>query len=324
MPRKQVGQLGFEDARGSLRRGRRPERLEAMGRLIDWAALAGVLAPVDQVSAKGEAAWPALVLFKALILQRWHDLSDEGLEAALFDRLSFQAFCGLSLEDDVPDHATLWRFRQKLSQAGLMEALFAELERQFDAQGMVVRQGTLIDASLLEAAARRPTKKQGKTSRVDPDARFGSGNQRGRYTFGYKAHVAVDEGSLLVRAVRVTPANVQEIEVACDLVRGDEKAVLADRGYDAKRLRDHLERHGIDNLVMRRGGYRRPVTAEDVLRNHAIAPRRRVVESVFGTLKRIYRMDRLRYFTMARNATSLSLAFIAYNIRRCLSLAAAA
>lgn len=295
-----------------------------MGQLIDWVALEGVLAPVDQVAAKGEASWPALVLFKALILQRWHDLSDEGLEAALFDRLSFQAFCGLSLDDDVPDHATLWRFRQKLAKAGLMEALFAELERQFDARGMVVRQGTLIDATLLEAAARRPTKKQGKTSQVDPDARFGSGNQRGRYTFGYKAHVAVDEGSLLVRAVRLTPANIQEIDVACELVQGDEKAVLADRGYDARRLRDHLEHKGIDNLVMRRGGRGRPVCEADVARNHAIAPRRRIVESVFGTLKRLYRMDRLRYFSQARNATSVAIALIAYNLRRCLSLANAA
>lgn len=324
MPRKQVGQLGFEDALGAARRGRRPDRLEAMGRLIDWAAVERVLSPVDQVAAKGEASWPVLVLFKALILQRWHDLSDEGLEAALFDRLSFQAFCGLSLDDDVPDHATLWRFRQKLSKAGLMEALFAELERQFDAKGMVVRQGTLIDASLLEAAARRPAVKDGKTSAVDPDARFGTGDGRGRYTFGYKAHIAVDEGSLLVRAVRLTPANVQEIEAACDLVQGDEKAVLADRGYDAKRLRDHLESRGIANLVMRRGGYGRPVSDEDVARNHAIAPRRRIVESVFGTLKRLYRMGRLRYFTQARNATSVALALIAYNLRRCLSIASAA
>src|ERR1051326_5919100 len=106
MPRKHVGQLGFEDGLVSVRRGRRADRLAVIHGLIDWAALEVVLGPVDGVAAKGEPSWPALVLFKALILQRWHDLSDEGLEAALFDRLSFQAFCGLALGDDVPDHAT--------------------------------------------------------------------------------------------------------------------------------------------------------------------------------------------------------------------------
>lgn len=324
MPVKDVGQLGFEDARFSARRRKaKADRLGEIDGLVDWSEIEAVLARLGRVSSKGEPAWPALVLFKGLLLQRWYDLSDEGLEAAVYDRMSFTAFSGLSLEDDVPDHSTYWRFREKLAKAGLMDAALTALERQFEAKGVIVKQGTLIDATLLQAAARRPRMDEGKESLSDPDARFGTSNQRGRFVFGYKAHVALDEGSLLVRAVEFTPANVQEIEVAPRLVRGDEACVLADRGYDGAALRDLLDRLGIENGIMKRGGYRRPVSQDDIARNHALAPRRRIVESIFGTLKRIYRMGRLRYFNQTRNAASIAITLFAYNLRRFHTLATA-
>ena len=316
MPHKQVGQLGFEDGLLAQRRGRQRDDLGAISALIDWAGIEAVLSPVASKARKGEPSWPVLVLFKALLLQRWHDLSDEGLEAHLFDRLSFRRFCGLSLGDDVPDHSTLWRFRERLARAGLIEPLFAELQDQLERHGVLVKRGTLIDATLVAAAARRPRMEEGKTSANDPDARFGTNNERGRFEFGYKGHIAVDEGSGLVRAQRLTPANVQEIEVAALLVQGDEAEVLADRGYDGARLRDHLAAKGIRNGVMQRSQKGRPLSPEEAARNHAIAPRRRKVEAVFGTLKRIYRMSRMRYFNGARNALAFGLALFACNLRR--------
>lgn len=316
MPRKQVGQLGFEDGLVAQRRGRQRDDLGAISGLIDWAGIEAVLSPVISTARKGEPSWPALILFKALLLQRWHDLSDEALEAHLFDRLSFQRFCGLSLGDDVPDHSTIWRFREKLAGRGLIEPLFAELQRQLEGKGVLVKQGTLIDATLITAAARRPKMEEGKTSACDPDARFGINNERRRYEFGYKGHIAMDEGSALVRGQTLTPANLQEIEVATSLVQGDEAAVLADRGYDGARLRDHLAARGISNGVMQRGQRGKPLSPGEVARNHAIAPRRRKVEAVFGTLKRIYRMSRMRYFNLSRNALAFGLALFAYNLRR--------
>lgn len=323
MPRKQVGQLGFEDGFLAQRRGRRADDLSAIAELVDWEGIERLLSPVVPVSRKGEPSWPPLVLFKVLLLQRWHDLSDEAMESALFDRLSFLSFCGLSLEDDVPDHSTIWRFREKLAGGGLIEPLFEALQRQLEARGVLVKQGTLIDATLVRAAARRPRVEEGKTSRSDPDARFGANNERHRFVFGYKGHIAVDEGSMLVRAWRLTAANVQEIEVAAGLVRGDEHEVLADRGYDARRLHQHLAERGIGDGVMRRAGKGRPLAPAQLQRNHDLAPRRRTVEAVFGTLKRIYRMERLRYFNHARNAVAFGLALFAYNLRRLAKLAPA-
>lgn len=163
---RRIGQLGLLDAAVSRRKSRRADVLDDVGRLLDWAAFERLLAVIP-VAAKGEPSFPALMMFKALLLQRWYGLSDPAMEAALFDRLSFQRFAGLSLDDETPDHSTIWRFRERLTKMGLIEELFAELQRQLNTHGLLIKQGTLIDASMVTSAARRPRKEDGTTSPVD-------------------------------------------------------------------------------------------------------------------------------------------------------------
>lgn len=315
MPRRRIGQMSWLDGALAQRHERHRDPLAEVHGLVDWAPFGRALDGLHR-AAKGEAAYPPLMMFKVLLLQRWYNLSDPAMEAALFDRMSFLRFVGLSAEDETPDHTTIWRFREAVSKAGLIEPLFAELQRQLEARGLVVKTGTLIDASLISSAARRPRMDEDKASPIDPDARFGTSNERGRFTFGYKMHVAVDQGSTLVRAFRLTPANIQEVMVGPELVQGDEAVVYADRGYDAARMRDHLEARGIASGIMRRGQRNRPLPAEEVEHNHALSLKRRPVEAVFGTLKRTYGFHRMRYFTAARNALALALACIAFNLRR--------
>lgn len=324
MPRRHVGQLGFLDAAASRRGNGGVDTLAEIGRLVDWAALELLLDGIH-ASPRGEASYPPLVMFKALLLQRWYGLSDPALESALSDRLSFMRFCGLTLEDRTPDHTTLWRFRQALAEGGLIERCLAELGRQLDAAGVVLKAGTLIDASLVTSAARRPRMDEGQTSPVDPEARFGASNERGRFAFGYKVHVAVDQGSGLVGAVALTPANIQEVEVAPDLLVGAAGTVYADRGYDSEGLREVLAERGLGDGLMRRrrSGGRQAALPPDVLaRNHQLSLVRRAVEGVFGTMKRTYRLGRMRCFTLARNRVDLILFAIALNLRRWRSLVA--
>ena len=119
MARKRVGQLGFGDGLVSGRGGRAADQLARISGLIDWPSLERVLAPVEpRATGKGMAGWPSLVLFRALLLQRWYDLSDEALEASLSDRLSFLRFIGLALSDRVPDAKTIWLFREHLARPG--------------------------------------------------------------------------------------------------------------------------------------------------------------------------------------------------------------
>src|SRR5262249_10907285 len=182
MAQRKIGQLGLLDAALAQRGEGRRDVLDEINRLLDWSTFERALSKL-YTAPKGEAPYPPLMMFKVLLLQRWHSLSDPQMEVALFDRLSFQRFAGLSLDDKTPDHTTIWRFGERLGQDGLIELLMAELTRQLDQHGLVIKQGTLIDASLVASAARRPRMDEGRESAVDPDARFGTANDRGRFIF---------------------------------------------------------------------------------------------------------------------------------------------
>jgi IS5 family transposase len=315
---RRTGELGFADAALAGRASKGSDDLTQIDGLVDWVPIETLLSGLVKPKAKGEAAYPPLVLFKALLLQRWHGLSDPQLEAALSDRLSFLRFCGLSLEDRVPDHSTLWRFRQKLADSRLDEALMGQLDGQLQAAGAVVRTGTLIDASLIRSAARRPLSPDGAKARshADPQANFGRGGVRGGYTFGYKLHIAVDQGAGLIRRLLLTPANRQEVSLAPDLVRAGDGHVYGDRGYDAKSLRQHLTELGLGDGLMHRARKDQPLDPAKAARNQALIPIRRPIEAVFGTLKRSYRLARFTTFSQDRNRTVLNLAAFAYNLRR--------
>ncbi|WP_424362455.1 transposase [Methylocystis parvus] len=166
MPKRRVGQLDFVDGLVAQRPQSRPSALMEIARLVDWAPFEKLLGAIP-VAARGEPSYPALVMFKALLLQRWHGLSDPEMETALADRLSFMAFAGLALGDPTPDHSTIWRFREKLGSHDLLDPLLAEANRQIEATGLMVKQGTLIDATLVTSAARRPRMDEGKTSSTD-------------------------------------------------------------------------------------------------------------------------------------------------------------
>lgn len=319
MGRRRIGQLGLMDAALAKRGNGRRDALDELHGLLDWAVFDRLLCGVHR-AAKGEPSYPPLMMFKVLLLQRWHSLSDPAMETALYDRLSFQRFAGLSLDDETPDHSTIWRFREKLGEDGLMEQLMDELTRQLDARGLLIKQGTLIDASLVTSAARRPRMGESAISPVDPDARFGTGNERGRFTFGYKMHVAVDQGSSLVRECLLTPANIQEVSVAAALVPEQAGTVYGDRGYDSAQFRSHLAEHGCGDGVMRRARAKHPLSPAEVESNHALSLVRRAVESVFGTLKRSYGFARMRFYNARRNAVAVVLACMAFNIKRVHSL----
>ena len=147
-----LGQLSLADS--VLRTGALGKAvLERVGALIDWQPVAQLLAPLRQGS-MGAPRYPALVLFKALLLQQWYALSDEALEEVITDRLSFRRFMGLALADPVPDHSTLWRFREQLGASGLAEQAFTVITGQIEQSGFVLRRGTLKGAT---AGIRRQT-----------------------------------------------------------------------------------------------------------------------------------------------------------------------
>lgn len=289
-------------------------RLERIAGLLDWLRLEQLLGGIYG-SQTGRPSFAPVVMLRVLLLQGWYGLSDPGMEEALGDRLSFRRFAGLALDERVPDHSTISRFRTLLAKRGLAEAIFAEVARQLDEKAVTIKQGTLIDATVIAAAAAEPPKqKGGGRSAADPDAAWVKHGTKAR--FGYKMHVAVDQGTGIVRRAIVTPANIQEVSHGHDLVIGDERAVYGDKGYVGPRLREHLAALGIRNRIQHRRWKDRPLTARQLLRNRLIGYVRGRVEGVFGALKRSYGLARMRFMGLTRNTSATLLTLVAWNLAR--------
>jgi transposase, IS5 family len=292
--------------------------LDELNRLIDWSKIEELFADV-YASPEGRASFPVLLYVKILLLQTWWGLTDEGVEEALDDRLSFRRFAGLPLDEPAPDHTAIWRFRQKL-QGARLEALFAEIHDQLDALGLVVRKGTLIDATLLKSKARPPRPKQGEVSAADPQASLI--RRKGKATYGYKAHLAVDEVSELVRGVEVTAADIHDSLAFQCLVQGDEARVTADKAYADKKNRQLLAKLGIRDCILKKAHKFRELTGYESFVNTVWSQQRAPVERWPAALKGRCRLGRLRYVGLARNTTAVVLACVALNLRRAARLLA--
>ena len=147
---RQMGQRGFADELVKKRKDK--GRLEKISAIIDWERIAQLVAPI-YAAPEGRPSYPPLVMVRALVLGQWYRLSDPGLEGARSDRLSFRRFVGLSLENDTPDDATLWRFRNELGKRKIDVQLLSEINDQPERRGLFVKSGTLLDATLVRAIA---------------------------------------------------------------------------------------------------------------------------------------------------------------------------
>jgi len=295
-------------------------KLERLNALIDWAPLERVARRLRR-GTTGRPPYAPLAMLKALYLQALYDLSDPGLEEALMDRLSFRRFCGFALDAGAPDETTICRFRAAAD--GLLLAAFAEINNQLDAKGLILRKGTLMDATLIASCDRPPPAAVGlgQGHAKEPDADWT--RKQGKAFFGYKAHIGVDQGSSLIRRVVLTSAKVSESEVAEQLICGDERAAYGDKAYERKDRRARLKAVGINDRIMhRRHKYLPALPHWQRRRNDLIARRRAPVEAVFSAFKRLYGQTRARCRTLARNASRLIAVATVYNLRRAAHLTA--
>jgi IS5 family transposase len=321
-------------------RSRSDQFFRAVELAVDWSGIEEELGVIHN-SRRGRPSHPPLLLFKTLLLQRWYDLSDPAVEDALNDRKSFARFVGLALDQSAPDHSVICRFRRELVARGLMDRLIARLMEQIEAKDLVVKQGTLMDATLIRSAARSPTGPRqrkaanskaadseaaaepaapaadpyisGKLSRIDPDARWV--RKGGKATFGYKLHIAADDDRRIVRAHRVTAANVNDCLRGPDLVQPDGGAHYADKGYACQPLRDKLAKLGLEDGVMQLGTRHHPLRPAERRRNRILAKLRSKVEGVFGEMKRTFGLGRTRYLGLPKVQLECDLAVFAFNLK---------
>jgi IS5 family transposase len=298
MAQRQIGQEAFHF-------GAKAERMTSLDELlalIDWAIMEEPLAGLYK-SPKGEKAWPPLAMFKALLLATWYSLSDVALAEALADRASFRRFCGFARDEATPERTAFVRFRSLLTARGLDRSLFAAIARDLETKGACVRKGTLIDATII-----------GSASKGDEDAAWVKHKSRAP-AHGYKAHIAADKDTGIIREVETTPANEADVNVAPALIPDEPGEVYADRAYDALSVEKAIEAKGGTPKLMRKG--HRWLPAERLEEhNRPLRPIRSRIEKIFGTWKRSYHFRSMRWVGLAKASLQVHLAVIAYNVKR--------
>lgn len=308
MARRRIGQ---EQLRLSTDQSRRSGTLDEIAGLIDWAEIDGRLARI-YASAKGEQAWPPLALFKAQLLAVWYDLSDVKLAEALDDRASFRRFCGFAFGEPTPERTAFVRFRRELVAGSLDRVLFEAVTCQLDGKGMVVRTGTLIDASVIASATVK-----------DKEAHW-VGHRRKAPVHGYKAHVAADADGGIVRSVETTPANVNDGRMLGAVLPESPGEVYADLAYASAANEQEIRAAGGQPCLPGRGVWAAAGDGAALVRletwNAQVGRVRRRIEKIFGTWKRSYGLRRMRWRGLARAALQVRLTATAYNLRRAVSI----
>src|SRR5258708_3257315 len=258
---------------------------------------------VEGNPAGGAPHWPIVTMLKIVFLQKCFGLSDPMAEEMLKDRISFRRFVGLSFDDKTPDHSTISTFRDRLRTKGHGSTLFEQTLEVLRTKGLVVNQGTLIDATILEAPL--GGKRADGSNSADPCA--SKTVKGGRSYHGYRAHVATDRRGIITDYVYDT-ASVSEHEHFDHLARHQHKAGIADRGCRSKDRVDRLRQRGVvAGICHRRVRGQKELTAQQKRFNRLIAPIRAFVEHPFAWIKGRLNNRRARYRGLARNALDFAL-----------------
>jgi transposase, IS5 family len=295
---------------------RREKFLARMETLIPWAQLLAVIEPFYP---KGERGRPPVGLERMLrvyFLQQWYGLADEALEDALYDSQALRGFARIDLAaEGVPDATTLLKFRRLLETHDLCKGIFAAINADLGARGLLLREGTLVDATLI--AAPSSTKNQEKQR----DAEMHQTRKGNQWYFGMKAHIGADRDSKLVHTVVVTAANVADVTQTAALLHGQETQVHADAGYLGVEKRAEimaLERT-IDWQIARKRGLIKAMNegAEKAAIQAAEkvkASVRAYVEHPFHIVKNLFRYRKVRYRGLAKNGHQLYTLFGLANV----------
>lgn len=293
--------------------------LAEIDKIVNWMALVNIAQVVDQSKTQRGGRKPFSIegKLRMLFLQFLYNLSDQELEDQLIDRMSFQKFVGIALDEEIPDFVTLWRFKEALIKHNLMDRVFSSIVKQIELKGLLVKKGTAVDATIVKSSTRplskdrRATLEEKPSKQIDTDAKSTEKNNK-KY-FGYKGHIGLDIESKIIRKRSFTSANVHDSQKMEDCLSGDEKAVFADKAYANKKykkasraLKDFY--YGI----LDKG----KLSQKQQKRNQMLSKIRAAVEHPFAFMKNKLRYHKARAKKLARNALAFDMNCIIYNVLR--------
>ena len=309
-------QQTFTDIEYSYRKKKtkREEFLEIMEEIIPWDEWVGVIEPYYPKGKRGRPPIGLERMLRVYFIQQWYGLSDEGVEDAITDSQALRRFVGIDLSrEDAPDATTLLQFRRLLETHRLTEKLFSCINGQLAAQGLLLKEGTIADATILSA----PSSTKNREKARDPEMhQTKKGNQ---WYFGMKAHIGADSQSGLVHTVTGTAAHVADITETDKLLHGEEQVVFLDAGYTGIEKRAEVKEKKVKWLVaMKRGKLK--AMPEDRLKTltgqleRAKASVRAKVEHAFHVLKNLFHYRKVRYKGLFKNTVQLHMLFGLVNL----------
>ncbi|HEX2229630.1 MAG TPA: IS5 family transposase [Candidatus Binatia bacterium] len=292
---------------------RRDKFLAEMDAVVPWARLVERLSPLYPKGERGRPPIPLERMLRVYFVQQWYGLADEAVEDALYDSQALRRFAGIELNrDPVPDATTVLHFRHWLERHELTKGLFDEVGAMLEERGLLMRQGTIVDATIVAA----PSSTKNKQKSRDPEMhQTKKGNQ---WHFGMKAHVGVDAASGLVHTVKGTAANEADITQTAALLHGEEEVVFGDAGYTGADNRPELADCDVSwNIAIRRGIIKAlPKALRDLAEpvERALAQVRAVVEHPFHIVKNRFHHKKLRYRGLKKNTAQLYTLFALANL----------
>ncbi len=279
---------------------RRAAFLAEMEEVVPWADICALIEPFYPKPGNGRPPYGLDRMLRIYFLQQWFNLSDPGVEEALYDSATMRDFAGIDLgRESAPDETTICRFRHLLETHDLGRRLFEEVHRHLEANGLKVSTGTIVDATIIHA----PSSTKNADQARDPDMRqTRKGNQ---WYFGMKAHIGVDSKTKIIHSAVATAANVADCHLLPDLLHGEETRVWGDQAYRgqrsviverAPRARDFTNRRYRQNGV---------VDEAERAKNRTKSKVRARVEHAFFVIKRVFGFARVRYRGLDKNAHRL-------------------
>lgn len=311
-----IGQITMQQSFSELeysqkrKKTRRDIFLETLETAAPWADIEAQIEPC--YPKRNGAGRPTIGLSRMLrmyVAQQCFGLSDEGIEDAIYDSQSIRSFVGIDLNrEGAPDATTLLKFRRLLETHNLTAKIFEVINVHLAAQGLLLKEGTIIDATLIAA----PSSTKNKDDSRDPEMRQ---SKKGKtWHFGMKAHIGVDLASGLVHTVKATTGNISDISQAHELLHGEEKIVLADAGYQGVEKRADTKDIPVEWHIAMPINKRRMLPEDDLGNSrenleHVKASIRAKVEHPFHVLKNLFRHRKTRYRGIAKNASQLMTLF---------------
>jgi transposase, IS5 family len=298
----------------SKRRTRKAVFLDEMNLVVPWTELLALITPHAPRAKTGRPPFELETMLRIHFVQQWFGLSDLAMEEALFETTLYREFVGLTSVERIPDRVSILRFRHLLEEHQLAEQILATVNATLSGKGLMLREGTVVDATLIAA----PSSTKNKDGERDPEMhQTKKGNQ---WHFGMKAHIGVDADSGLVHTVVGTAANVNDVTQASALVHGEESDVFADAGYQGVSKREEVQGIQANWHVAMRPGKRRaldkstPMGAVLEKLEHLKASIRAKVEHPFRVIKRQFGFVRVKYRGLTKNTANLMTLFALSNL----------